>query len=223
MKFFLTAIMAAFSTIALAAVDNPCNVTGTPQVVYPYIDFANGGAITCAPIQSANSTWPTTRINAAGAMAYWYCKSPSGVWSAQWVAGTTAFLLGNNVAGEAAAAAGAASAPAQALEAVRRKYVNLPLADASLTPVWCPYVNEMVANTPPTVPTVPTKPSYVVAPNGTSLTRPAFAFANGARSYSTSKSVPVGSACDCTTKLTEGANTFCSVAPQLVAMCVKAP
>lgn len=65
----------------------------------------------------------------------------------------------------------------------------------------------------------PPRPAWVVAKNGISGGRPAFPVVNGKRSYSSDGTIPVGSACDCTTKLVEGSLTFCQVAAAHVAVC----
>lgn len=84
-------------------------------------------------------------------------------------------------------------------------------------------IKRMAADWPaaiaPPASTPPPAPAWVVAKNGTSVTRPAFPVVNGKRSYSSDGSVPVGSTCDCTTKLVEGSLTFCQVAAAHVAVC----
>lgn len=67
------------------------------------------------------------------------------------------------------------------------------------------------------VPPVPPVNTYAVAGPGAS--RAAFPIVNGKRSFSSSKQVAVGTSCDCSTKYIEGQNTFCAVAPALVAVC----
>lgn len=66
-------------------------------------------------------------------------------------------------------------------------------------------------------PPVPPVTGYAVAGPGAS--RAAFPIVNGKRSFSSSKQVSVGTSCDCSTKYIEGQNTFCAVAPALVAVC----
>ena len=138
-------------------------------------------------------------------------------WHAEWVAATWAFI-GSTAKASDAIAILASPAPLATLNTVAATYPHVPLADPSVAPVWCPIANEMWAATPP--PDQPA-PAYVVAKNGTAPTRPAFAFANGARSYSSFATAPVGAACDCSIKLIEGQLTFCQVAPATVAVCSK--
>ena len=221
--FALSALLFAVTGYACAQVtyDNPCGVAIPPGERKPYNDFASGTmAYQCAPVQSAKSTWPTVRYSAAGAVGWWYCKVGPR-WYANWVAGTTAFFFTNNVAGEALAAAAGAD-PVAALNAVAKKYTSLPLNDPSLTPVWCPVQAEMYAGMPAADAPPPPAPKFVVAPAGTNLTRPAFAFSAGKRSYSSTSQVAVGAACDCSVQIVEGRLTFCSIAPALVAVCVPA-
>ncbi len=67
------------------------------------------------------------------------------------------------------------------------------------------------------VPPVPPSIGYTVAGPGPS--RPAFPILNGKRGFSSPRQVAAGTACDCSTKYIEGQNTFCAVAPALVAVC----
>ena len=75
---------------------------------------------------------------------------------------------------------------------------------------------------------VPPPPAFIVAPNGTLPTRPAFTLTNGSREFGSYAAATVGAACDCSTKTVEGQITFCRINPPaetsiLVASCVKAP
>ena len=216
---FAISLLFAGLSFAQGTPDNPCGVPVPPGEYKIYNDFASGAVpYQCAPVQSATSTWPTVRYSAAGAVGWWYCKiGPK--WYPNWVAGTTSFLLNNNLVGEASAAA-VSSDPVAGLNAVAKKYSNLPLNDPSLTPVWCPVMPEMYAATPPADPPPVPAPKFVVAPAGASTTRQAFAVIAGKRSYSSISQVAIGAACDCSVRLVEARLTFCQVAPALVAVCV---
>ena len=202
---------------------NPCGVPVPPGVVKFYTDTA---AYSCAPGASPTSTALTVRANGAGAVAYWHCKA-AGAWHVEWAAATWAFL-GSTAKASDAMAILASPAPLATLNAIAATYPHVPLADPSVAPVWCPVADEMWAATPPADPPPVVPPAFIVAPNGTAATRPAFAVTNGVREFGSYSTAPVGAACDCSTKMVEGQITFCRVNPPtaaatLVASCVKAP
>jgi hypothetical protein len=100
-------------------------------------------------------------------------------------------------------------------------YIKQPLSSPTLAAIWCPSALEIAHRLPVSTVLPPPPDIWVVAPNGTSTTRPSFAIVNGARSFSSKTTIAVGSICDCTQKRIEGSLTFCNVSSALVAVCVK--
>lgn len=231
MKLLFTALALVAQTAgAVATLDNPCDVQKPPGVSFPYRDLMPatvppvGGAAPasatqygCVPKPYGSGTALTVRVNASGAVAWWYCEA-GGKWSPNWAAATTAQIVSFDLLADVYTVA-TSSNPIAALNFIAKKNLNLPLSDPSLTPVWCPFQAEMINKTPPPTPAA----RFVVALNGLAPTRPTFNVVNGVRSYASKSAIAVGSTCDCTMKVVEGSNTFCNVAATLVAVCVKAP
>ena len=158
-------LVAASAGLALAEPGNPCNASLSAPTS-PYVDLASGAvAYPCAPSPIGGGSLPTLRSNTAGTVAWWYCPSDSGQWHLNWAAVTAARLSASKLFGEAYAVV-TADDPKAAFNAATAKNVQLPLDHPSLTPVWCPFVAEMISHTPPptTKPTAPkTLPKALVA------------------------------------------------------------
>lgn len=216
---------------AIASPSNPCEVPAPPGIVKPYRDLqapartdatppvATGYA--CAPAPAGAGTLPTLRTNGAGAVVWWYCKA-AGRWTPQWAAATAERLSVGSIAADAYAVAIAAD-PLAAVNALAAKNITLPLSDPSLTPVWCPFQQEMHDGTPaPDAPPAPA-PAYLVAKNASYPTRPSYAVVAGVRAKTSKTTAAVGARCDATVTIVEGSTTYMQVAAGLVAVCVKAP
>ncbi len=215
-------VFASLSALALSPTNppkNPCGVAASAPVAY----FNDTNAALCAPAPFGTGTVPTVRVNKAGMMVWNYCPSSTGAWQAQWLAGTWATISGASYLADTAAIA-AATDPLAQLNSILKTRVTTPIDDPTLTPVWCPFADEMYAGAPKPV-SAPASapapaPTWVVAKNGTSLTRPSFAVVNGVRSFSSKTTIAVGAPCDLVAiKLVEGRNTYGQVAPGLVAIC----
>ncbi len=131
--------------IAAAGDQTPIDtVASTPPV---YVDLAaSHGGFDCTPGPVGAGTLPTTRHNAAGSVAWWYCPRGAG-WRVNWAAATTAQMSVGNLLSEARSVL-AASDPRAAFNAAVSKNVKLPLSDPSLAAVWQPFVAEMAAGVP---------------------------------------------------------------------------
>ena len=113
------------------------------------VDLASSpGGFGCAPRPIGAGTFPTTRSNAAGSVAWWYCPVAGGGWRIAWAAATTEQMSVSNLLGEVRAIV-AASDPNAAFAAVVAKNVKLPVTSPSLMAVWKPFAAEMVAGVPP--------------------------------------------------------------------------
>ncbi|MBE2242476.1 MAG: hypothetical protein IAE86_06960 [Burkholderiaceae bacterium] len=74
----------------------------------------------------------------------------------------------------------------------------------------------------------PSVASWIVQKNGSAADRPAYPFDGGGRGTKSTARVSImtngkPTPCDCSVKTVEGSTTYCGVAPQLVAVCVRAP
>jgi len=115
-----------------------------------YVDLASSrSGFDCSPGPIGAGTLPTTRSNAAGTVAWWYCPAPGGAWRVNWAAATAAQLSARNLLSETRAVIGAAD-PKAAFSAAVSKNVKVPLSDPSLTAVWQPFAAEMLAGAPKT-------------------------------------------------------------------------
>jgi hypothetical protein len=154
--------VACASSLATAEPGNPCNAPAS-AVRLPYVDGASGAAgYPCAPSPIGSGTLPTLRSNAAGSVVWWYCPSASGRWTANWAAATAARLSARNAFAEASAVI-KADDPMAAFRAAVDRNVSLPLSDPSLTPVWCPFVTEMLSGAPPASVAAPSSAATPVA------------------------------------------------------------
>lgn len=144
----LFALLLACSAGAVAADPrNPCGAPASATKV-PYTDLAaTRVGFQCAPSPVGNGTLPTFRSNAAGIVAWWYCPSETGSWQLNWGAATAANLSASHVLAEAYAVVTAAD-PKAAFDAAVAKNAKLSLSDPSLTPVWCPFVPQMLSGAP---------------------------------------------------------------------------
>lgn len=195
---------------------NPCTGLAITGPVWYYSDVTASSTLACLPIPSTTSTKPYLYVNDKGAAAYYFCKA-GGKWYRQMGAATWGFLSGHNIATDARDALAAPDALTVFLAKVKAS-VNLPLADPSLTPVWCPATQEMWDNKPADdAPPPPPPPvaTWIVTPSGTAATRPAYPVVNGKRSSSPGSSAKVREPCDCAAlKLVEfGIVNYCLVPP----------
>lgn len=151
----LALLLACSSTLAAADPSNPCNVpASTPRQTYVDV-MQNGGGFGCAPFPVGSGSVPTLRSNAAGSVAWWYCPAAEGKWRLNWAVGTADSLSGKNLYDDAQKVITAPN-PRAAFNEVSARNVRLPLSDPKLTPVWCPFVGEMLAGAPKTPSTSPT-------------------------------------------------------------------
>ncbi len=212
MKLILAFALVACSALAQAQPMNVCGIPA-PNVPYPYIDTV---AYACAPTPFGSGTAATVRANSVGVVAWWYCKAPGGVSVLNWSAARADWLRGSTLLADMADAL-KADDPLAAFNAAAKKNAILPLSDPSLTPVWCPFVQEMVNGTP-----VPPVLAYVVAKNVLARTRLAYTLAAGKLSPSASRAT-VGSKCDCASPYVSNAATYCTfsgaVNPATVTVC----
>jgi hypothetical protein len=148
MKNLVIAVAACSAGLAMADPSNPCNAPAS-AIKSNYIDLtARLGKFECAPAPVGAGTMPTLRSNDAGTVAWWYCPQPGGKWHANWAAATAEVLSAKNLMSEVYAVV-TAKDPRGTFDAIAAKNVNLPLSDPKLTPVWCPFVNEMLKGAPP--------------------------------------------------------------------------
>ncbi len=147
MKRLLVLLLACSAGIVAADPRNPCDAPATATKV-PYTDLAAAQVgFQCAPSPVGNGTLPTLRSNAAGTVAWWYCPSDTGAWQLNWGAATAASLSASHVLAEAYAVLTATDSTA-AFHASVAKNAKVPLSDPSLTPVWCPFVPQMISGAP---------------------------------------------------------------------------
>ena len=213
--------------------DNPCGLpVPTPARTY-YVDLAASGVppaigppVACVPGPVGTGTVPTIRWNLAGVMGWYHCPQPSGVWVTTWGAETWASLGSHNLTGDAAIVA-ASSDPAQALNALLVGHITLPLADPSLTPVWCPFADEMNASKPPaSAPPAPPPTGQWRTPaagTGTIYTTAAGKLAG----LVAGRKAPPNALCDCTAaKVAVGTSSYCALTggpASEVTLCKAAP
>lgn len=199
---------------------NPC--TGLPAAppYYTELDLAKPWPVCVDP------TIPRVDANAAGIMAWRWCKTPSGNYGPQWsVAPWSDFTAQPALALELMAAG--LSMNDAAMETITRKYADLikPLSHPSHTAIWCPLWPKVAATRPAPPASSPPPPStHIVAKNGTSALRPTYPVVGGRRSTATNGNVPVGSDCDVAKAIVEGPLTFGypkAAKPDSVALCVK--
>lgn len=174
--------------------DNPCAVPAPTVPVY-YTDLTPGRPFACMPAPGGPGKGLTVRYNSSGVTSYWYCPDnvdkPSK-YSLSFGAATWARMAQGNLT------------------------PDTPMADPSLSVVWCPFASEMRANVP------------VVAPVATWRTNAVTVFnVVGTTLAGVVGSVPVGTACDCTKPVKIGSATYCTFAgaakPAYMASCKASP
>ena len=198
---------------------NPCNVP-EPNVPAVYYDWQKiTSSVRCAPSPVGAGTLPFIRANKAGMFVWMWC--PNGnTWGLSRVAATWTWLSNNNVVADGAAIA-ASSDPIGALNSALNKNVTLPLADPSLTPVWCPYEAEVWASKPADI--VPPPPPPVP---GSWLTSGLSTYNSAAGRLGAYAGIGArGRACNCTAPIRVGTFTYCTFAgaatASIVAQCTK--
>lgn len=139
-------LLAALSGPIAAAADK-VSVAAAAATAPAYVDLATShSGFDCLPGPVGAGTLPTTRHNAAGSVAWWYC--PVGAsWRTNWAVATAAQMSVGNLFSEVRAVLGAAD-PRAAFNAAVSKNVNLPLNDPGLAAVWQPFAAEMAAGLP---------------------------------------------------------------------------
>lgn len=222
MKMILLFTLALLCVPALAdGPSDPCNIPQPPGITYPYADMLTAGSTyACAPTLSA----VTVRINSAGVVAWWYCPTDKpGRYAANWAATTHGWLAEHALQSDLLSVVTSLD-PLVSLNALTKKNADKPLSDPSLTPVWCPFFQEMADATPGGW----NHPEDNPPPPGTWLT-------SGRSSYETANNsltkfaglVSTGLACDCASPIHAGTSTYCTFAgaskPSIVAQCKKAP
>jgi len=157
--------------------------------------------------QPATLSWGIT-TEPPGAWATWWC--PTDRFS-PWSASITAVRF--DLLGKAATTAGGVAIQAKdqtALVALRDRSVHTP----ELASVWLQGLDETLRARPP-------GPVWIVAPNGTAATRPAYPIVNGVRGATSTGRAEVRATCDCKVRSVEGASVYCATneARTLVALC----
>ena len=172
-------------------VDNPCAVPA-PNVPAYYTDLGVGKPFACMPAPGGPGVGLTVRYNASGVTSWWYCPGANGTHITSFGAATWARLSSGNLT------------------------PDTPLADPSLSPVWCPWAAEMRAGLPK--PPAPA-PAWAVA------STTAYKVVKGALS-SVAGPVARGTPCDCSKPLFVGALRYCTftgaASSDIVSLC-KAP
>ena len=147
MKNILGVLLVCSAGLAAADPSNPCGGAAS-AAKQTYADVASTkSGFGCAPFPVGKGTTPTVRSNAAGTVAWWYCPADGGQWRLDWAAATAESLSGKDLLDDAYKVIAAADSKA-AFNAITAMNVKLPLSDPKLTPVWCPFVGEMLAGTP---------------------------------------------------------------------------
>jgi hypothetical protein len=171
--------------------------------------------LTCLPSSPADVRVGVTfnpNGTAAGAWAYWWCADYTHVtynWRAAPASTFTTSLIAQLQAYSSGKSPDFAKQP-----------TTLPANDPSLAAMNVDIAAAAKADT--NKPSVLVAPTFTVAKNGTTPTRPSFAVVAGKRSFSSTTRVAVGAPCDCLAiSLTEGTAKYCQVAPAFVALCTK--
>jgi len=157
MKNILGVLLVCFAGLAAADPSNPCGAAAS-AAKQPYADVASTkSGFGCAPFPVGTGTVPTLRSNVAGTVAWWYCPAAGGQWRLDWAVATADSLSDRDLLDDAYKVIAAADSRA-AFNAITAMNVKLPLSDPKLTPVWCPFVGEMLAGTPKSGIVVPPEP-----------------------------------------------------------------
>jgi hypothetical protein len=133
-----------------AAPVDPCGFASTRAAIHlSYVDISAGAkAFQCAPFPIGAGTAATLRSNEHGSVAWWYCPTDKGEFHVNWAAATSETLSAAHFLEQAGEVLHAPN-PSAAFAAATGKNVTLPLSDPRLTPIWCPFFDEMVRATPP--------------------------------------------------------------------------
>lgn len=187
MHKLITLLLAMFCGIAFA--QNVCNVPNPVGTNY-YTDLSkSGGTFDCMPAPGGPGVGLTFKTNTAGVMSYWYCLK-DGKYRTNFGAATWARLSSGDLK------------------------PDTPMADPSLTPVWCPFASEMFSKTP-AAPVVGAMATISIISYNTTAT--------GLGSIA--GTITKGLACDCTTPLKIGTVTYCTFTgaakPSIRASCAK--
>jgi hypothetical protein len=186
----------AFGQNGGGPVDNPCAIPGaTIPVYYTDVNIPPGKMFRCMPKPGGDGTAANVRMNSKGVTAFWYCPDPVDKperYHMTFAAGTWARIASGNLT------------------------ADTPLADPSLSPVWCPFANEMLALQPVVAPkiqwTVSGATAFVIA--GTTI-------------KSVAGRAPIGATCDCRAPSKIGAVTYCTftgaAAANVMAACKASP
>lgn len=172
-------------------VDNPCAYpAGSPPAYYT----DNLGKWACMPAPGGTGSAPLVRLSSKGIATFWYCPDNAQAptkWSLQMGAATWARLATGSLT------------------------PDTPMADPSLSVVWCPYVEEARAAAPVVK---PPEPAWKVALPTAFSVNSTFTGLTGVAG-----TVPVGIACDCAKRLVLGSATYCTFTgaarPTVVAQC----
>lgn len=198
---------------------NPCGVPD-PKIIRLYYDWQTGQKATCAPGPIGKGTLPTIRYNSAGIHGWAWCPLADGTWGLQLAAVTWDRALQLQLVADAAAIAHAAD-PVDALARIADKNISTPLADPTLTPVWCPNIKEMYASRPLDVVIAPPPVVSAWVTSGRSVYS-----SSGGRLGAFLGLTTTGLACDCAKPIVVGTVTYCpftGAAPNSVASCKRSP
>jgi hypothetical protein len=156
MRYILIVLLSLFSLLSQAAPgndSNPCNLP-EPLTAYNWNEYndikLDGTAVSCAPVITSQSTLPTIHSNDAGLMGYWYCKNAiTKKWSPVILVASTAKLNASRLFYDGTTILNSDTKIAT-INILLKKNIDTPLSDTSLTPVWCPYVQEIYKTNMPT-------------------------------------------------------------------------
>lgn len=206
--------------------DNPCGVVGGYKV--PYSKLGADNMPQSAPAPWGKGTLVSSRANKYGVTSWYYSPPPSGVgpWSVYWFAGTWETFGSIPWATEGVKLLAAPDASIAFMDALRRNMAGKPpTEDPTVTPVWCPWVKEIMAYPAPLVAPLPpvagvwrtsAVPLTMYLANGTRLAGPI-----------AGRKSPTNALCDCTVSVMSGTNTYCRIAGSAaaaeVALCRKVP
>jgi hypothetical protein len=144
MKHLLAALLGCIAGVATA---DTSKFGVSPQGVDL---FSTKSGFQCAPSPLGSGTWPRLRSNAAGTVAWWYCKGSGGEWYLNFAAATAANLSASKLWDDIYAVMTAAD-PVAAFHAAVAKRVTASMNDPSLKPVWQPFLDEMLSGAPAVV------------------------------------------------------------------------
>ena len=211
---------------APATADNPCGFA-PPVTRWPYGDLAVSmaagspvAATSCTPAPLGKGTQLTLNVNAAGIVGWYHCPQPDGRWRTTWMAETWASYNTHPTDADGKSIWQAAD-PVAMLNSVLAQRVNTPLADPTLTPVWCPFALEMIASQPLPVVALPggglTARALRAGPTLRSAGGPLYVAGAGRLGAEVpGRTAPRDKPCDCSgaviPKVTIGTQTYCPLA-----------